>query len=381
MTKLHLITIERVFVIFFLFHILHAFYIGATTLPIEGDSLAYHIPIAENLWQGGLLHPLGILHYYPSIGEAILSIFLLLHLPLNLFNVVGTIVLFFTCRELGRMVSLKKELPTIFAVSICLLNITLRWVNTQVIDIWLAIFFVWSFLLFLKPLKTNKHYALLGTVVGLLIGTKNSGFGFAMILILLFLRKFSKHIDVKRFVYFIVPVSIFGLFWYVRNFYLVGNPLYPQSIFSLDGAPGWNILHWNVGKITLQYPMKLVDALVSEYMGWGVALVMPLFFLKHLNGTSSNIRKLTVLAFVNLFFFLILPTTPEYSIIVSSLRYAYPVIIPLILASFLIAQELKKEEHVVIFSLVNILFLSQYPYHPKLFFIFVPIVLLYLRLR
>ncbi len=365
-----------IFIIFFLYHIFRASFIGFTTIPIEGDSLAYHIPIAQEMWQGGLLHPKDILHFYPSIGEAILSLFNFLGFPLNLFNVIATILLFYALRILGKQSGLKNGTATIFAVSICLLHITLRWINTQVIDVWLAVFFTWSLILLQKPIKTFPQYLLLGASLGLLIGTKNSGPMFALILIFTYRENFMRNITSKNILNFIVPISLFGMFWYVRNFFLVGNPLYPQSILGLQGAPNWDILKWHVGEIALRYPGKMLDAIISEYMVWAIAFVVPLILWKKIWENDVH-KKLFVVGYANLLFFLFLPTSPEYSIIVSSFRYAYPVIIPLILITLLYLQRMKKEKIIVLISLANILFLPGYEYKPKLLFIFLTCVLVY----
>jgi hypothetical protein len=42
-------------------------------------------------------------------------------------------------------------------------------------------------------------------------------------------------------------------------------------------------------------------------------------------------------------------------------------------------QKHKKENVIIVLSLANILFLSIQPYQPKLIFLFVPVILLYLR--
>jgi len=366
----------KFFFIFFIYHLFRAFFIGVTTPPLEGDSLAYHIPIAQEMWNGGLFHPKDILHFYPSVGEAILSIFYLFHIPANIFNVVGTILLFLAARILGKQSGLKNELPTIFAVAVCLLPITLRWINTQVIDVWLAIFFVWSLVLLQKPKKSAKYYLLLGTSLGLLIGTKNSGPVFAALLLVVYWENIKGYLQPKNVFNFAIPVSILGIFWYVRNVFLVGNPLYPQAILGLKGAPNWDILMWCVGEIAIWYPDKIFNALISEYMVWSIAVILPLLFIRRIHD-SGDVKKLLLVGYANLAFFFFLPTSPEYSIIVSSFRYAYPMIIPLMLVTFFILQRIKKEKIIMLLSLANILFLPGYEYQPKLLFIFIIGVLLY----
>ena len=186
----------------------------------------------------------------------------------------------------------------------------------------------------------------------------------------------KRYLQPKNVFKFAIPVSILGIFWYVRNVFLVGNPLYPQAILGLKGAPNWDILKWRVGEIAIWYPDKIFNALISEYMVWSIAVILPLLFIRRIHD-SGDVKKLLLVGYANLAFFFFLPTSPEYSIIVSSFRYAYPMIIPLMLVTFFILQRIKKEKIITLLSFANILFLPGYEYQPKLLFIFLLGVLLY----
>ena len=61
-------------------------------MPSEGDSLNYHIPIAKNILSGNIIFQKNIIEieqWYPGATEVILGLFILLHIPLNLFNVLA----------------------------------------------------------------------------------------------------------------------------------------------------------------------------------------------------------------------------------------------------------------------------------------------------
>ncbi len=105
------------------------FWLGVTSLPKEGDSLAYHIPIAMGMLHGNLWHPTFYLGFYPSIAETILSVFILLHLPLNIFNVVAIGLVFLTSFLLARQLGLSASLSGFTALSIALLPALTRWYN------------------------------------------------------------------------------------------------------------------------------------------------------------------------------------------------------------------------------------------------------------
>lgn len=369
MKRLHFPTLTKILLVFFIVILIQGLITGFTSLPIEGDSIAYHIPIAENLWNGGLLNPQGILQFYPSIGEAILSVFMMLHIPLNLFNILAIGLLFLGAQRLGREYELSKDMAIVFAVALCTMQLTVRWMFAQVVDMWVAVFFIYSLILLHRPSKSLKHYATLGITMGLLIGTKNSAPVFALILLIFFRQNFTKHLTLKRFLSFLLPVMVLGCFWYIRNSVITGNPLYPQAVLSFQGAPNWNILEWRVGEIALMKPLGMFNAFVSEYMIWIFALLVP--FVRSKN---DDVKILTRLGYCNLLFFLFLPTTPEYNIMVSSFRYSYPAFIPLILCIFLLCQEYKKELQLGVIVFLNILVLIVPPYRPKILFILLPLL-------
>lgn len=364
MKRIHFPTLTKILLVFFIVILIQGLITGFTSLPIEGDSIAYHIPIAKNLWNGGLLNPQDILHFYPSIGEAILSVFMMLHIPLNMFNILAIVFLFFGAQRLGREYGLSKDVAIVFAVALCTMQLTMRWMFTQVVDIWVAVFFIYSLILLHKPSKSLTYYVSLGITMGLLIGTKNSTPVFALILLIFYRQNFTKHLTLKRFLSFLLPVVVLGCFWYIRNSVIMGNPLYPQAVLSFKGSPNWNILEWHVGEIVLMKPLNMFNAFVSEYMIWIFALLVPFVTSK-----NENVKTLARLGYCNLLFFLYLPTTPEYNIMVSSFRYSYPAFIPLILCIFLLSQEYKNELQLGIIVFLNMLVLIVPPYRPKILFV------------
>lgn len=95
MKSFHLPTIAAVAIILFVYVLLTYALQGIATQPSEGDSLAYHIPIARTVLNGQFFHPTDVLGFYLSNVEVLLAFFILLHIPLNLFNVVAVLLLFF----------------------------------------------------------------------------------------------------------------------------------------------------------------------------------------------------------------------------------------------------------------------------------------------
>lgn len=367
-------TISRLSLIIVLFLFALFAYKGLITKPWEGDSLAYHIPIAKTILNGEFLNPVNDgygLEFYPGASEALLAIFILLRIPLSLFNLLSWILLFFLAKRLGITLGLKKDLAQIFSVGVVCLPSVLRLITTQTIDIWLAVFFVASLILLETPEKKIPYFLKLGFTLGMLVGTKYSGVLFALLLIIFYSKKLLPHLNVKRVISFALPFSLFGLFWYVRNYILTGNPIYPATFLIFQGLENFYLLNWQPWKTLLFYDNGLplmIQALISEFLLWSLLLFFPLFVLlkKAQSVAPMAARKLAFLGFINFIIYLFLPSWPEN--IVSDLRYTYPAFVPLMFSAFLTAQENRKDAFISLLAFLNIIaVLPQLDYYPKLF--------------
>ena len=368
---------RRVFRLIFLFIILQGFYAGITSSPKELDSVMYHIPIAKSYLTGDIFtSPKSpILHrFFPGASEGILALFILFHVPLNLYNVLGVLCLFFASYFLGKRAVLSKDMSVIFAVSFSSLTAVMRWMNVQIVDIWMAVFYSITLALLIKPEKNNSYFLKLGIAVGMILGTKYSGPLYALIMLLFFWRKRIK-ITAINIITFIIPVLILGGFWYLRNFIVMGNPLYPISFLSFTGVKDW-ALEIPVWRAILNYPMSFATAVLSEYLSWGLLIIPAVLYAGYVSVKKRKLSFSTILLFLslcNLVVYLLLPNGASYRVHVSNLRYSYPVFLPFLLSIFLIAKERKWEEFLGIFALANILFSLQFAYHPKLFLIYIPL--------
>lgn len=304
---------------------------------------------------------------------------MLIHIPLNLYNICAITLLFFVTRYLGTLFKLSHGYATVFAVSVCTLNVIVRWINAQTVDIWLASFYLLSLALLIKPKNSWWYYLGLGTLAGFLIGTKYSGPLFVLILFIVYAKNFIKYINFKRLIIFIVPILLFGIFWYVRNYIATANPFYPLDTPLFKGLKGNPIIEVQVWKTFLQYPKEMFDAFLGEFMLWALLLLtLPLFLLYCLYKKRVNIltllRPLLLLALLNFIIFLILPSGTSYQLHVSQYRFSYVVFIPLILCMFLLAQKYHKEEGLAFLSIASMFTLPSLSYHPKLLFFYLPLV-------
>ncbi len=376
----------KIFLIIFACIFIQVIYKCIITLPTEGDSVDYHIPIAKSYISGDIIdpaHSLAVRHtrYYPANTEALLSTFYMGGVPLGLFNAVGIFTLFLICIRLGITFKLNIHTSIIFAVTICTLNAVLRWADTQIADIWLLNFFLLSLIFLEKPKKTARYCLKLGLALGLLIGSKYSAPFIAIILVAFYIKKIFPVFSLSRILYFLIPISLFGLSWYVRNILLTGNPLYPQAFLFFKGGQS-AILNITVAKVitgSLSGLLSTLSSFVSEFLAWTVLIpgvVIQYFRKKEMRRLKLPFR-LALLASVLSLFFINLPSANETHIMTSSFRYFLCAMVPAILFVFVYFERIKKTDLLSVMALASLM-LVEFPlgYYPKLFIVTIPVCLL-----
>jgi hypothetical protein len=398
----------------FLFIILYFFHFGITTTPKilnELDSINYHIPMAQNFSNGRFIDQTNVqqgLGFYPGIGEMILAPFVKLGIPLNLYNLAGLIVLFFSCYFLAKIFKLSSDSGIVFAVSVCLLPTIIRLIPFQTNDIWLAVFFIWSLIFLSKSKRQNSHFAKLGISLGLLIGVKYSGILYAVALLFVFRKKLWARISFSRLISFLIPVIIFGVSWYIRNYFVTGNPFYPVYIFGFVGHPKYSSQNWITltTLFTLSDSLVLLQGFISEYLVWIFSpIIVSLFLLrakqKNLlqkssrilssskdvvissskadcrvsfsklriprNDMESVVSSFALLAVINFIIWLPQPHGAGIQLAASNWRLTYPAMIPLMLSTFILAKKYLVQNKIYLIALAcSLSVLPQLQYRPKL---------------
>lgn len=382
--KIKTLLIAKVSVVVFVYILIFFFYKGLILNTYEGDSLNYHIPIAKAFLNGGITNPefieaVPLIKYYPGSSEGILSILILLGIPMNTYNVFAAAVLFLVLVFSGKRFKLSNELSILFATSVVTLHTIIRWINTQVIDIWLAVFFMLSLALLQKPEKKIGYFLILGFSLGMLIGTKYTGAVFFIVLLAFNYKRIIKVLSLKRVIAFLTPFTFFGLLWYLRNFLLTENPVYPLSFLFFKGDDVGienNVLR------SFFYPngaINFFNAIISEFGLWALTVFAPLLLFFAKIRKDKNLGKAKILIFmgiINFAVFLFLPSDRYYNIAVSAFRYSYAAFIPVILSIFLIAQNFKKEMFISFIALSGLIIIPELHYYPKLLFFFIPLALI-----
>ena len=374
-------TVAKVSLFIVLYLLLYHFYVALRIkiLPWEGDSIDYHIPIAKFILNGQFFAPSAEIHqqYYPGASELILAAFMFLHIPLNLYNVFAWIILFFVCIKLARVFNLDYYFAMLFATTVVTLNTIVRWLLTQTIDIWLVNFFILSLVLLERPKKSILYFVWLGIFLGMFLGSKYTAIGFFIVLIAFYSNNLLRFLDLKRFAGFLVPFSILGIFWYARNYMLLGNPVYPLNFLFFQGE---KLFTDNIWSVTLAHPIQMVNAFIAEYRIWSVAVVFtPIVLFYLIRSKIANIdviKKVFLLGIINFIFYPFFPTSNQEWIMVSSLRYSYTAFILIILGFFMIAERFNKRELISYIAIGNMILLHPLTYYPKLVFMYVPFSML-----
>ncbi|OGD08319.1 hypothetical protein A2397_03760 [Candidatus Amesbacteria bacterium RIFOXYB1_FULL_44_23] len=341
-------------------------YLGATTLPSEGDSLAYHLPIAKLVETGEWTKRENFydaMMYYPSYGETVVAGFIKMGIPANLFNVLGWVVFSGVAFGLGRRLGLGRDQAVIAAVTVAMWPTVVRLLNNQTIDIWVGIWWMAALRQLLMLGKSEKpknaagikNWVWLGIYLGLLVGTKYSGVFYAVILAGVYGSTLWRT-STRQKMGFGLAFLLIGGFWYVRNWLVIGNPVYPAQVLGFVGVSELAYFSWRPWMTVIRYPGLLVSALVSEYLVWSLGLLAPLIIR----------NKLILLGLLNLTVFLILPSS--YVNVVSDMRYNLVVFLPIFFSGWRwMAQRGRGEVMAILGGLSIVSEMTQMDFRPKMF--------------
>lgn len=229
------------------------------------DSLAYHLPMvvewAQNGWLTEFYLPMADYanSYFPGSGHllylwsfSILRSDLLVNLTnFGLWGLTG-IALAFVLREVGVRPSLTRSLPVIFLLT----PVALSQAVDQSLDLAGVAFFLLAFGYLTKLGRSGRvsHAVLCGTALGCTLGTKYSGPAYVVVLAAtssIRLATLSKKQPLRRSLALaasaILPMIGLGGFWYLRNYVLTGNPVFPMSLAFLGHTifPGQEHALWD----------------------------------------------------------------------------------------------------------------------------------------
>ncbi len=242
---------------------------------------------------------------------------------------------------------------------------------------WVGVWFTLAIILLEYPKKNLIYFTKLGFVFGMLIGSKYTAIYFIIVLIVFYLKKILSYINIWRTLAFLVPFSLFGLFWYIRNYLLTANPFYPIARFGFKGPLSFNN---SVLIETIHHPIEMLNAGFGEYHLWLFSILISITILIHHYVIKKDVRldsisKVSLIGLINFIFYFTFPTSSQTWIMTSSFRYSLPSFIPLILVVFMLAKKYGKAELIGYFVIANMINRLTMAYYPKLIIIYLPISL------
>lgn len=318
-------------------------------IPLEYDSLAYHLPFVAEWLNTGSLHeiyysafasPIG---YYPANYE-LLDLWITLPFKndffINLLNFPLFVILTITIYAILINFKVPKDISIATSAIPLYMPIFLRQAGLPLVDVFFTLTFALSIyflqLLYIRKRERTLHALLFGLSLGLFMGTKYLGLVYATIPLFLFtILALKNKPRIAPFVAGTVGTFLTGSFFYIRNWIDSGNPIFPVELKILgtkifDGYLGIN------EKITSTSLLENVvdDATFTEFWenfffmtGWEsrliaiatVALLILLFIKKTRN---DKIIAATLFITAIAYFYLYFRSPYSYRDLTPNIRYA-----------------------------------------------------------
>jgi hypothetical protein len=218
--------------------------------PTGFDETLYHLPQAKNIAThfGLSVNPYIRYPLYPQNMELLYALSLLIYddiLP-HLFHASTAIITAMGIYSLGALTSTKKT-GALAALIFLSSSLVQNMMASAYIDLGTTLFVFSGFYclsLWLITKNTSWLYCA-GFATGIAVGTKYAALPYVLFYAL-WVAFESK--NPKQVVKFLIPIIVFGSPWYIRNYFLSGDPLFP----SLGPIVGFSWL-WSEGDHLTQY--------------------------------------------------------------------------------------------------------------------------------
>jgi len=311
----------------------------------EYDSLTYHLPMiaewikTESLWSIFYSAYSGPIAYYPGNGE-LLSMWYMLPLGndylANIQNIILLPIFIITALSLGKKIKLPTSISVLFCALFAYSPIVLKEIGTPHVDLLFALSFLYCIYFFIDYSRTKhpKYIVFFLSALAIFIGTKYLALPFGAIIGTIFFLYAFRIKTIKYFLLSIIPVLFLGKFFFLRNFFITGNPLFPSavSLGPLTIFEGYrnmtkDIFSWSLLKNipSLSY-VETFEMIKRYFFRTGYQTFMILFALIpaiYLLFKKST-RKIsgTLIIFLGLFFFMYLISPFSYIDFDANIRYS-----------------------------------------------------------
>lgn len=255
-------------------------------VPLDYDSLAFHLPMmlewvkTGNIWDvfySAFAAPLG---FYPSNGELFALWFFLPFrddVAVNLMNFPLFFLVGVSVYSLARRIGISSMFSFLVTGMLIWLPINFRQTGSTMVDMLFTFGFVVAlyFLIELWQERKLSDFLLCGAGLGIFFGTKYLGLPYSVLPAVLVIGYVLWHSYKKSFKRPITALSLFfagmisgGGIWYIRNWVVSGNPLFPVDVNLL----GYKVFSGYPGVSDSVFSLALFDnvrnlATLQEFVG------------------------------------------------------------------------------------------------------------------
>ncbi|MBI4710795.1 MAG: hypothetical protein HY759_06820, partial [Nitrospirae bacterium] len=269
---LHIIKSSRILLTIstlFSLYLCYLIFIGFLFPSYTWDALLYHLPIMGYMLQSGVIENIpdhSLIYTFLNIFPKNIELFFLWNVIfLKTAAVVDLSQMFFVLIGMlsiyGMAVKLRveKKYAVLSALLFFFAPVVIQQSTIEYVDLAVSALFLTAInlLLYLKPSthdnpnETAVPVLLAGTAAGILLGSKGSGALFiAALLAMISASEIKKWLSmrqeglagkinlktsiIKHSSYFILPVILFGSYWYMQNWQNYKNPIYPFVVRIFD---------------------------------------------------------------------------------------------------------------------------------------------------
>jgi len=229
----------RIFFVLVVIQFMWLFFLGYLFPPYSHDALMYHVPASSYFFQEGKIYESVVtnirwIRLYPKNLE-LLYLWQMVFLKSDTFiNCVQVLFLLFGCAalfSLNRKLGVAREIA-FFSASIFLFTpLVIQQSTLAMSDVAFASLFFIT-LSFLCG-KSYKYACLGGFSGGIMLGVKGTGILFVCAIIAFMAARFifrKNRLSKKKVAAFLLPLVFLGGFWYLKNWVLYGNPVFPVPV-------------------------------------------------------------------------------------------------------------------------------------------------------
>ncbi len=243
---------------------------GLPVFPTDWDSLMYHVPLVDHWLQAGSLYVPDCPVWYNPGNNELLGLWIVAPFSgdflIGLNNVPACLLLALGSLELARILGIRSPLDHLVALAVTATQVFYRQLVDNENDVAGAALWFACILYGMRYLQRHRRgdLALAAVSFGLLAGIKYYALGYAVVawtgLSLCAWLQSGRRDALGVLAAGTLGGLLFGGYWYLRNIWLTGTPIYPQGL-----SPSTNAL-------TELYP----STWRSTFLGSGRPEVVPL---------------------------------------------------------------------------------------------------------